>query len=131
MPIGVPKVLPNAGWYINGLISTIVFTGNGLFSWAGMLMMKLLANHRRNVVSGFEDPGKDICSLHQFPGGVTGMAIYDTMQHIKSGMVTICRLSCLYGFPLAFNKRKLSGGAPFTDYDSPAFWRHERGASRY
>ncbi|MBD2744416.1 ATP-dependent Clp protease proteolytic subunit [Coleofasciculus sp. FACHB-1120] len=39
-----------------------------------------------------EDPGKDIYLYINSPGGVvtSGMAIYDTMQHIKSEVVTIC-----------------------------------------
>ena len=39
-----------------------------------------------------EDPGKDIFVYINSPGGVvtSGLAIYDTMQHIKSDVVTIC-----------------------------------------
>ncbi|HEY9902754.1 MAG TPA: ATP-dependent Clp protease proteolytic subunit [Candidatus Sericytochromatia bacterium] len=39
-----------------------------------------------------EDPGKDIILYINSPGGVitSGMSIYDTMQHIKSDVVTIC-----------------------------------------
>lgn len=39
-----------------------------------------------------EDPGKDIMLYINSPGGLitSGMAIYDTMQHIKSDVVTIC-----------------------------------------
>lgn len=39
-----------------------------------------------------EDPGKDIVLYINSPGGVitSGMSIYDTMQHIKSDVVTIC-----------------------------------------
>ncbi|MBW4472907.1 MAG: ATP-dependent Clp protease proteolytic subunit [Stenomitos rutilans HA7619-LM2] len=39
-----------------------------------------------------EDPGKDIVLYINSPGGsvTAGMAIYDTMQHIKSDVVTIC-----------------------------------------
>jgi len=39
-----------------------------------------------------EDPGKDIFLYINSPGGMvtSGMAIYDTMQHIKSDVVTIC-----------------------------------------
>ncbi|MBV9389157.1 MAG: ATP-dependent Clp protease proteolytic subunit [Chroococcidiopsidaceae cyanobacterium CP_BM_ER_R8_30] len=39
-----------------------------------------------------EDPGKDIVLYINSPGGIitSGMAIYDTMQHIKSDVVTIC-----------------------------------------
>jgi len=39
-----------------------------------------------------EDPGKDIYLYINTPGGMitSGMAIFDTMQHIKSEVVTIC-----------------------------------------
>ena len=39
-----------------------------------------------------EDPGKDIYLYINTPGGsiTDGMAIYDTMQYIKSDVVTIC-----------------------------------------
>ncbi|MBW4508730.1 MAG: ATP-dependent Clp protease proteolytic subunit [Scytonematopsis contorta HA4267-MV1] len=39
-----------------------------------------------------EDPGKDIYLYINSPGGVvnSGLMIYDTMQHIKSDVVTIC-----------------------------------------
>jgi ATP-dependent Clp protease, protease subunit len=39
-----------------------------------------------------EDPGKDISLYINSPGGMVtaGLAIYDTMQHIKSDVVTIC-----------------------------------------
>ncbi|URD53276.1 ATP-dependent Clp protease proteolytic subunit [Chroococcidiopsis sp. CCNUC1] len=39
-----------------------------------------------------EDPGKDISLYINSPGGMvtSGMAIYDTMQHIKSDVITIC-----------------------------------------
>ncbi|HEY9709436.1 MAG TPA: ATP-dependent Clp protease proteolytic subunit [Oculatellaceae cyanobacterium] len=39
-----------------------------------------------------EDSGKDIYLYINTPGGsvTSGMAIYDTMQHIKSDVVTIC-----------------------------------------
>ena len=39
-----------------------------------------------------EDPGKDIFLYINSPGGsvTSGLAIYDTMQHIKSDVVTIC-----------------------------------------
>jgi ATP-dependent Clp protease, protease subunit len=39
-----------------------------------------------------EDPGKDIFLYINSPGGMvtSGLMIYDTMQHIKSDVVTIC-----------------------------------------
>jgi ATP-dependent Clp protease protease subunit len=39
-----------------------------------------------------EDAGKEICVYINSPGGVVsaGMAIYDTMQYIKSPVMTIC-----------------------------------------
>jgi ATP-dependent Clp protease protease subunit len=39
-----------------------------------------------------QDPGKDIIMYINTPGGdvYSGMAIYDTMQHVKCDVVTIC-----------------------------------------
>ena len=40
-----------------------------------------------------QDPGKDIMLYINSPGGsvTAGMAIYDTMQYIRSDVSTICR----------------------------------------
>ncbi len=55
-----------------------------------------------------EDPGKDIFLYINSPGGVvsSGLAIYDTMQHIKSDVVTIC-----LGLAASMGSFLLAGGA--------------------
>jgi ATP-dependent Clp protease protease subunit len=55
-----------------------------------------------------EDPGKDIYIYINSPGGMvtSGLAIYDTMQHIKSDVVTICT-----GLAASMGSFLLAGGA--------------------
>lgn len=55
-----------------------------------------------------EDPGKDISLYINSPGGsvTAGMAIYDTMQHIKSDVSTIC-----IGFAASMGAHLLTAGA--------------------
>ncbi|BAZ27873.1 ATP-dependent Clp protease proteolytic subunit [Cylindrospermum sp. NIES-4074] len=55
-----------------------------------------------------EDPGKDIFIYINSPGGMvtSGLAIYDTMQHIKSDVVTICT-----GLAASMGSFLLAGGA--------------------
>lgn len=55
-----------------------------------------------------EDPGKDIFLYINSPGGAvhSGLAIYDTMQHIKSDVVTIC-----LGLAASMGSFLLAGGA--------------------
>jgi len=54
-----------------------------------------------------EDPGKDIYLYINSPGGMvsSGLAIYDTMKHIKSDVVTIC-----VGLAASMGSFLLSGG---------------------
>ncbi len=56
----------------------------------------------------FVDPGKDIYLYINSPGGsvTAGLAIYDTMQHIKSPVVTVCA-----GLSASMGAVLLSGGA--------------------
>jgi ATP-dependent Clp protease protease subunit len=56
-----------------------------------------------------EDPNKDIMLYINSPGGVVtaGMAIYDTMQYIKSDVSTIC-----LGQAASMGSFLLAGGAP-------------------
>ncbi len=55
------------------------------------------------------DPGKDIYLYINSPGGsvVSGLAIYDTMQYIKSDVVTICfgQASSMGAFLLSSGKK--------------------------
>ena len=55
-----------------------------------------------------EDPEKDIPLYINSPGGsvTAGMAIYDTMQHVRPDVVTIC-----YGLDASMGGVLLSGGA--------------------
>ena len=55
-----------------------------------------------------EDPGKDINLYINSPGGVisSGLAIYDTMNHVKSDVSTIC-----VGMAASMGSFLLSGGA--------------------
>jgi ATP-dependent Clp protease, protease subunit len=55
-----------------------------------------------------EDPGKDIFLYINSPGGMvtSGLAIFDTMQHIKSEVVTIC-----VGLAASMGSFLLAGGA--------------------
>ncbi|AKG20317.1 ATP-dependent Clp protease proteolytic subunit [Calothrix sp. 336/3] len=55
-----------------------------------------------------EDPGKDIYLYINSPGGsvTSGLMIYDTMQHIKSDVVTIC-----VGLAASMGSFLLAGGA--------------------
>ena len=55
-----------------------------------------------------EDPGKDINLYINSPGGVitSGLAIYDTMNHVKSDVSTIC-----VGMAASMGAFLLSGGA--------------------
>ncbi|AFY84652.1 ATP-dependent Clp protease proteolytic subunit [Oscillatoria acuminata] len=56
-----------------------------------------------------EEAGKDIILYINSPGGsvTSGMAIYDTMQHIKSDVVTIC-----VGLAASMGSFLLAAGAP-------------------
>lgn len=56
-----------------------------------------------------EDPDKDIFLYINSPGGsvTAGFAIYDTMQHIKCDVSTIC-----IGLAASFGAFLLAGGAP-------------------
>ncbi|MGF1515019.1 MAG: ATP-dependent Clp protease proteolytic subunit [Elainellaceae cyanobacterium] len=56
-----------------------------------------------------EDPGKPIYLYINSPGGsvTAGMAIYDTMQHIKSDVVTIC-----VGLAASMGSFLLAAGTP-------------------
>ena len=72
-----------------------------------------------------EDPDKDIF-LHQQPGGsvTAGMAIYDTIQHIRPDVSTICRLAASMGiFAGCRNQGQAVLPAQQRSYDSSALSR--------
>lgn len=95
MPIGVPSVpyrLPGSQYerwisvYNRLFLERIIFLGKEVDDE--------IAN---NIVAQMlyldsEDPGKDIRLYINSPGGsiTAGLAIFDTMQHIKSDVATIC-----------------------------------------
>ena len=63
-----------------------------------------------------EDPGKDISLYINSPGGsiTAGMAIYDTMQFVRSDVSTIC-----VGLAASFGAFLLAGGAKGKRYALP------------
>jgi len=63
-----------------------------------------------------EDPDKDIFLYINSPGGIvtSGLAIYDTMQHVRSDVATIC-----VGQAASMGSFLLAGGAPGKRYALP------------
>jgi ATP-dependent Clp protease, protease subunit len=95
MPIGVPKVpyrMPGeqfTQWidiYNRLYRERIIFLGRDVDDEIANQIIAVM------LYLDSEDPGKDIYLYINSPGGLVtaGMAIYDTMQHIKSDVVTIC-----------------------------------------
>lgn len=95
MPIGVPKVpyrMPGSQYtdwidiYNRLYRERIIFLGKDVDDELANQIIAVM------LYLDSEDPGKDIYLYINSPGGVvtSGMAIYDTMQHIKSDVVTIC-----------------------------------------
>ncbi|MGH8002164.1 MAG: ATP-dependent Clp protease proteolytic subunit [Brasilonema sp.] len=95
MPIGIPRVPfrfpgdPYTQWiniYERLALERIVFlSGEVSDGMANAIIARLL-------YMDSEDPTKDISIYINSPGGsvTAGLAIYDTMQHIKANVVTIC-----------------------------------------
>jgi ATP-dependent Clp protease protease subunit len=95
MPIGVPKVpyrMPGSTYtdwisiYSRLARERIIFIGEQIDDELANEVIAIL------LYLDSEDAGKDIILYINSPGGsvTSGMAIYDTMQHIKSDVVTIC-----------------------------------------
>lgn len=95
MPIGVPKVpyrMPGEAYtqwidiYNRLYRERIIFLGRDVDDEIANQIIAVM------LYLDSEDPGKDIYLYINSPGGIitSGMAIYDTMQHIKSDVVTIC-----------------------------------------
>lgn len=112
MPIGVPKVpyrlpgQPYSDWidlYNRLYRERIIFLGRDVND--------SLANQIISVMLYLdsEDPGKPIYLYINSPGGsvTAGLAIYDTMQYIKSEVVTIC-----VGLAASMGAFLLAAGAP-------------------
>jgi ATP-dependent Clp protease, protease subunit len=95
MPIGVPRVpyrMPgsqNTDWisiYDRLYRERIIFLGREVDDEIANQIVAVM------LYLDSEDPGKDIRLYINSPGGsvTAGMAIFDTMQHIKSDVSTIC-----------------------------------------
>ena len=95
MPIGVPKVpykMPGGSdtqWiniYDRLYRERIIFLGRDVDDEIANQIIAVM------LYLDSEDSGKDIILYINSPGGMVsaGMAIFDTMQHIKSDVVTIC-----------------------------------------
>jgi ATP-dependent Clp protease protease subunit len=95
MPIGVPKVpyrMPGEQYtqwidiYNRLYRERIIFLGRDIDDEIANQIIAVM------LYLDSEDPGKDIYLYINSPGGMVtaGMAIFDTMQHIKSDVVTIC-----------------------------------------
>ncbi|HBB36033.1 MAG TPA: ATP-dependent Clp protease proteolytic subunit [Cyanobacteria bacterium UBA8803] len=95
MPIGVPKVpyqlpgSPYSDWidiYNRLYRERIIFLGKEVDDDISNQIIAVM------LYLDSEDNNKDIYLYINSPGGsvTAGMAIYDTMQHIKSDVVTIC-----------------------------------------
>jgi ATP-dependent Clp protease protease subunit len=95
MPIGVPKVpyrmpgSPYPDWidiYNRLYRERIIFLGKDVDDELANQIIAVM------LYLDSEDSSKDIYLYINSPGGMVtaGMAIYDTMQHIKSPVVTIC-----------------------------------------
>ena len=95
MPIGVPKVpyrMPGSTYtdwisiYSRLARERIIFIGQQIDDELANEVIAIL------LYLDSEDSSKDIILYINSPGGsvTSGMAIYDTMQHIKSEVVTIC-----------------------------------------
>lgn len=112
MPIGVPKVpyrlpgQPYSDWidlYNRLYRERIIFLGRGVNDGLANQIISVM------LYLDSEDPGKPIYLYINSPGGsvTAGLAIYDTMQYIKSEVVTIC-----VGLAASMGAFLLAAGAP-------------------
>lgn len=95
MPIGVPSVpyrMPGESYtqwisiYNRLYQERIIFLGEPIDDNVANTVVAVM------LYLDSRDPGKDILMYINSPGGsvTAGMAIYDTMQHIKSDVATVC-----------------------------------------
>lgn len=112
MPIGYPKVpyrLPGDSYTQWIDLETRLYQERIIF--LGSEVDDELANKIIAIMLYLdsEEAGKDIILYINSPGGsvTSGMAIYDTMQHIKSDVVTIC-----VGLAASMGSFLLAAGAP-------------------
>jgi ATP-dependent Clp protease protease subunit len=112
MPIGVPKVpyrMPGETYtqwidiYNRLYRERIIFIGKEIDDELANQVIAVM------LYLDSDDAGKDIILYINSPGGyvTSGMAIYDTMQHIKSDVVTIC-----VGLAASMGSFLLAAGAP-------------------
>ncbi|KPQ38750.1 MAG: ATP-dependent Clp protease proteolytic subunit [Phormidium sp.] len=112
MPIGIPKVpyqMPGdtyTQWidiYNRLYRERIIFIGRDIDDELANQVIAVM------LYLASEDPDKDIMVYINSPGGVvsSGMAIYDTMQHIKADVVTIC-----VGLAASMGSFLLAAGTP-------------------
>ena len=112
MPIGVPRVpyrlpgQPYSDWvsiYDRLYRERIIFLGRGINDGLANQVIAVM------LYLDSEDPGKPIYLYINSPGGSVsaGMAIYDTIQHVKSEVVTIC-----VGIAASMGAFLLSAGNP-------------------
>jgi ATP-dependent Clp protease protease subunit len=95
MPIGVPSVpyrMPGQSYtqwisiYDRLYQERIIFIGEPIDDSVANTVVSVM------LYLDSTDPGKDILMYINSPGGsvTAGLAIYDTMQHIKSNVATVC-----------------------------------------
>jgi len=112
MPIGVPRVpyrmpgQPYSDWvniYDRLYRERIIFLGRGINDGLANQIIAVM------LYLDSEDSTKPIYLYINSPGGsvTAGMAIYDTMQHVKSEVVTIC-----VGIAASMGAFLLAAGAP-------------------
>jgi ATP-dependent Clp protease, protease subunit len=109
MPL-VPMVIQSDGRaersfdiYSRLLNERVVFLGSAIDDEVANLVVAQLLHLEA------EDPEKDICLYINSPGGqvYAGLAIYDTMQHVRPDVQTVC---C--GIAMSMGALVLTGGAP-------------------
>lgn len=112
MPIGIPRVpyrmpgQPYSDWvniYDRLYRERIIFLGRGINDGLANQIIAVM------LYLDSEDSTKPIYLYINSPGGsvTAGMAIYDTMQHVKSEVVTIC-----VGIAASMGAFLLAAGAP-------------------
>lgn len=96
--------------YSRLLKDRIIFLGSGVDDYTSNLIVAQL------LFLEADDPEKDISLYINSPGGsiTSGFAIYDTMQHIKPDVSTIC-----VGMAASMGAFLLSGGAKGKRYALP------------
>lgn len=119
MPIGVPSVpyrLPGESYtqwisiYNRLYQERIIFLGEPIDDNVANTVVAVM------LYLNSQDPGKDIVMYINSPGGsvTAGMAIFDTMNHIKADVVTVC-----LGLAASMGAFLLAGGSKGKRYALP------------